>query len=134
MNKQLIKMQKLAGLITESQYDELLQQSENPIKPLNESALTIAAGVILGFFGLKLLKAVARMAVGTIGANVKLEPEKLKQVLDKIVEEAVTESGSMLGANLIQIVLIKNQLAKQIDNGQITTLSDLEKAFRGLTQ
>ena len=134
MNKQLIKMQKLAGLITESQYDELMQQSVNPIKPLNESALTIAAGVILGFFGLKLLKAVARMAVGAIGANVKLEPEKLKQVLDKIVEEAVTESGSMLGANLIQIVLIKNQLAKQIDNGQITTLSDLEKAFRGLTQ
>jgi biotin-(acetyl-CoA carboxylase) ligase len=134
MNKQLIKMQKLAGLITESQYDELMQQSENSSKPLNESALTIAAGVILGFFGLKLLKAVARMAVGAIGANVKLEPEKLKQVLDKIVEEAVTESGSMLGANLIQIVLIKNQLAKQIDNGEITTLADLAKAFRSLTQ
>lgn len=134
MNKQSIKMQKLAGLITESQYDELMRQSENPTKPLNESALTIAAGVILGFFGLKLLVSMSRMILGVVGVRVKLAPDKLKKVLAKIVEETLSESGSMLGTNLMQVIQVKMKLEQQIDNEEITTLADLAKAFRSLTQ
>ena len=134
MDKNVLKMQKLAGVITESQYNELLQHAENPSKPLNESALTIAAGVILGFFGLKLLASMSRMILGVVGVRVKLEPDKLKKVLAKIVEETLSESGSMLGTNLMQVIQVKMKLEKQIDNGEITTLADLAKAFRSLTQ
>jgi hypothetical protein len=124
MTKETLRMQKLAGIITESEYEA----------KLNEGALTIAAGVILGFMGLKLLGAVARKIVGTIGKNVKQEPAKLKLILKKIVEDTIAESGSMLGANLIQIALIKGQIDKKIDSGEITTIGEMMNAFKALTE
>ena len=134
MNKQLIKMQKLAGLITESQYDELMQHAENPSKPLNESAIAIAAGVILGLFGLRMITSIARIVLGVVSVHAKLAPDKLKKVLAKITEEALSEAGSMLGTNINHFVRVRMKLEQQIDNGEITTLAELAAAFRSLTQ
>ena len=124
MTQEQLRMQMLAGIITESQYKE----------KLNESVLGIAAGVILGFVGLKLLGAVARKIVGEIGANVKQEPAKLKLILKKIVEDTIAEAGSMLGTNLMQIVLIKGQIDKKIDSGEITTIGEMMNVFKSLTK
>jgi hypothetical protein len=134
MDEQKLKMQKLAGLITESQYDELMQQSENTSKSLNESAITIAAAVILGLFGLKMLPSVVRFVYGVVGVRVKLQPDKLKKIVAKITEEALTEAGGIFGTNLNQLIQVQMKLEQQIDNGEITTIADLSKAFRSLTQ
>jgi hypothetical protein len=109
-------------------------ESRKGDQPVNEGVLTIAAGVILGFMGLKLLGAVARKIVGAIGANVKQEPAKLKLILKKVVEDTIAEAGSMLGANLIQIAIIKGQIDKKIDSGEITTIGEMMKAFEALTK
>jgi len=103
-------------------------------KPINESVLTIAAGVILGLMGLKLLKVIAKKVLGTIGMNVKIEPEKLKSILSKVVKETMLKSEGMLGINFIQIAMVEKQIAKKIDSGEITTIGGIMAEFKGLTK
>jgi hypothetical protein len=103
-------------------------------KPMNESVLTIAAGVILGLVGLKLLKVITKKVLGTIGMNVKVQPEKLKSILSEVVKETMLKSEGMLGINFIQIVMIEKQIAKKIDSGEITTIGGIMAEFESLTK
>jgi hypothetical protein len=102
--------------------------------PMNEGVLVIAAGVILGLMGLKLLKVITKKVLGTIGMNVKIEPEKLKSILSKIVKETMFEAGGMLGSDFIQIAIIERQIASKIDNGEITTIGGIMAEFESLTK
>ena len=104
------------------------------INPMNEGVLVIAAGVILGLMGLKLLKVITKKVLGTIGMNVKIEPEKLKSILSKIVKETMSEAGGMLGSDFIQITIIERQIASKIDNGEITTIGGIMTEFESLTK
>jgi len=103
-------------------------------KPMNEGVLTIAAGVILGLMGLKLLKAITKKVLGTIGMNVKIEPDKLKSILSKVVKETMLKSEGMLGINFIQIALIEKKISKKIDSGKITTIKGIMDEFESLTK
>jgi hypothetical protein len=126
---------KNTAIVTQLESDAKLKGLEDSVKEdVNEGVLVIAAGVILGLMGLKLLKAITKKVLGTIGMNVKIEPDKLKSILSKIVKETMFEAGGMLGSDFIQIAIIERQIASKIDNGEITTIGGIMAEFESLTK
>lgn len=91
---------------------------------VDEGFIAIAGGIIMAVLGLKILKAIAKGVLRGIGMNVKVSPEKLKEVVDKIQKETIM-SGGITGADLLTMTAWSKELKQKIDAGQITTLKEI---------
>jgi hypothetical protein len=99
---------------------------------LFESVGTIALGIMVAYVGLKVIGYIGRKILGTIGMNVNIEPEKLKEIVQEIVFEAASKTGTKV--NLLQTAVIINALNKSIDAGEIKTLDGVKKYMETYTE
>jgi hypothetical protein len=102
-------------------------------RPMKEGVLTIAAGVILGLIGLKILKSIAVKVVGGVAANVTLSPDKLKRVLDGIEKHTIQKTQGMLGSDFLEMHEVLEDIKSKIDNGEITTIKGIQDVFKELS-
>jgi hypothetical protein len=112
---------------------EKIQKSKTN-RSINESVLSIAAGVILGLIGLKILKTVVKKVVGNIGMNVVIPPDRLKAILKNVSDETFERSGTMLGSDLIQLKSVIADIEGKIDSGEIKTIKGIYNSFEELTK
>ena len=111
---------------------QLLKESVNE-ESINEDIVTIALGVAGGLLLLKLLGKVVKSVLGFIGMNATLEKDKLKEVNEKLMIDAMKKAKS---GDLVTFALFKNEIDKRIDSGKITKLKDIvdiiKKAEKGV--
>lgn len=94
---------------------------------MNEGALMIAGGIILGVLGLKVLKAIVKGILGGIGMHVKVGPDKLKEVVKEIQTKSLV-TGKLTGKDLMTVMQWSAAVNKMIDDKEIQTLAELKKA------
>lgn len=82
---------------------------------LNESAIEIASGIILGLVGLKTIGLLAKGIFGTLKLKMMKDPEKLKELADLIYDRAITKDSK----GLLQGALWVNAVKRMIDKGEI---------------
>ena len=125
MNKETLRMQMLAGIITESEYKT----------QLNEIGIgTMALGAMVGYFGYKALKSIAQKVLNLVNLNSEemtreRSPEDLKKVLETIANQAGKAAGGEGIAFMTELVVLR-RLGDKIDSGEITTLGQLQVAFK----
>ena len=110
----------------ENMFKELYSDMKN--ESMNEGALAIGGGIILALLGLRLLKAIAKGILGRIGGSITVKPERLKEIVSKMVEDTVliaTKKGNMGGNDMLALVSWKKGIFDKIDSGEITRLKDL---------
>lgn len=102
---------------------EFILESER----VDEGALAIGGGIILALLGLRLLKAIAKGILGRIGRNVPIKPEKLKDMVSKMVEDTalIATKKGISGSDMLSLVSWKKGIFDKIDSGEITKLKDL---------
>ena len=103
---------------------EALETQESLIKdettklsnlPINESALEIAGGIVLGLVGLKAIGFLAKGIFGTMKLKMMKDPNKLKDLAEKIYDQAITQDNK----KLLQGALWVNAVKSMIDKGEI---------------
>ena len=87
----------------------------NESEDLNESAIEIASGIILGLVGLKTIGLLAKGIFGTLKLKMMKDPEKLKELADLIYDRAITKDSK----GLLQGALWVNAVKRMIDKGEI---------------
>lgn len=110
----------------ENMFKELYSDMKN--ESMNEGVLAIGGGIILALLGLRLLKAIAKGILGRIGGSITIKPERLKEIVSKMVEDTVliaTKKGNMGGTDMLALVSWKKGIFAKIDGGEITKLKDL---------
>jgi len=110
----------------ENMFKELYSDMKN--ESMNEGALAIGGGIILALLGLRLLKAIAKGILGRIGGSITVKPERLKEIVSKMVEDTVliaTKKGNIGGNDMLALVSWKKGIFDKIDSGEITRLKDL---------
>lgn len=108
--------------LIESTEEDIFEDND---EDMNESIGAIALGVMLAYFGLKVLKVVTRSVLGAIGERVELEPEKLKKVVEETIIKAAAETGT--GVGFLQSAILKKELDEKIDSREIKTMGDVRK-------
>ena len=93
---------------------------------VNES-FAAAGAIILAVMGFKAIKKVVNDILGNIGSHIKVEPDKLKEVVNSVSDEAI-QTG-ITGDNKSKIEKWKDELLSKIDKGLITTFGELEKNY-----
>ena len=96
----------------------------NEDERVDEGFIAIAGGIIMAVLGLKILKAIAKGVLRGIGMNIKVSPEKLKDVVSKIQTETL-KSGGLQGSDILAMTAWTRELNQKIDSGQITTLKQI---------
>lgn len=106
------------------QTNELKKITGKSEETVNEGALEIAGGIVLGIVGLKTVSMFARAIFGTLKLKTMKDPVKLKQLAEKIYSDAITKDSK----NLIKASLWYNAVQSMIDKGEIKNGMDLFKA------
>jgi hypothetical protein len=121
---------KAAKELLESQIEE--QNAElakvTNTESVNESALEIAGGIVLGLVGLKAIGFIAKTVFGTLKLKAMKDPDKLKDLAEKIYQDAVTKSNK----NPLQAGLWCNTAKSMIDKGDIKNGLDLIKTMSAI--
>jgi len=102
-------------LHTFESYVSSLSKNTNESEEINESALEIAGGIVLGIVGLKTLAVLAKTVFGTLKLKAMKDPEKLKDLATQIYNDAVTKNNK----NPLQAALWCNAVKDMIDKGDI---------------
>ena len=116
---------KAAKELLESQISEqnvILSKLSN--STINESALEIAGGIVLGLVGLKAIGFLAKGIFGTMKLKLMTDPTKLKDLAEKIYSQAITKNNK----NILQAALWYGAVKDMIDKGEIKNGLDLFKA------
>jgi len=79
---------------------------------VNESALEIAGGIILGIVGLKVIGGIAKGLFGTLKLKAMKDPEKLKELASQIASKAMEK-------NPLKAALWLGAVKEMIDSGDI---------------
>ena len=120
----------LESQITKAQ--EALEEQEALIKgesgKINESALEIAGGIVLGILGLKAIAATFKTILGVVSLKSVRDPKKLKEVASGLATEAMSKGGK----NPLQVALWKNTVDQMIETKEISNAWDLAKTFKGM--
>jgi hypothetical protein len=95
---------------------------------VNESALAIAGGIILGALGLKVIANIFRGVSAGVQLARVTEPAKLKEMASQISQETIMK----MGKNPLQVVLWQKTVEEMIDKGQITNGIQLAKTIKGI--
>jgi hypothetical protein len=95
---------------------------------INESALEIAGGVILGILGLKVIVGIFKAILGKVTLKAVRDPKKLKEISHELSTKAMTEGGK----NPLQVALWKNTVDRMIETGEIKNAYDLAKTFTAM--
>jgi hypothetical protein len=124
MTKEQLRMQMLAGIITEGEYKQQLDEI---------GIGSMALGAAVAYFGYKALKSVAQKVLNIIQLNSEemtkeRSPEDLKRVVSNIAEEAGKTTGGGMG--FVKELLITRRLGDKIDSGEIKTLGQLKIAYQ----
>ena len=98
-----------------------------PIKEskVNEMIGTFALGVMLAWAGIKVLKVVAKKVVGTIGMNVEVSADELKNITQEMVDKVAEETGS--ASAILDTTNLKMDIDKKIDSGEIKNIAGINK-------
>lgn len=117
---------------------EALEEQESLIKSeseklsnteeVNESALEIAGGVILGILGLKVIGGIFKAVLSGMSLKSVKDPKKLKEVASALATEALTKGGK----NPLQVALWKNTVDQMIETKEIANAYELAKTFKGM--
>lgn len=95
---------------------------------VNESALEIAGGIILGILGLKTIAAIFKQVLGRAQLKSVKDPVKLKALASKLATEAMAEGGK----NPLQCALWNNTVNTMIEKGDIKNAYELAKTFTAM--
>ena len=87
---------------------------------VNESAIEIAGGIILGIVGLKVIGGIAKGLFGTLKLKAMKDPAKLKELASQIASKAMDK-------NPLKAALWNNAVDSMIDKGDIKDGFDLLK-------
>ena len=98
--------------------------------PIKESKVTemigtFALGVMLAWAGIKVLKVVAKKVVGTIGMNVEVSADELKNITQEMVDKVAEETGS--ASAILDTTNLKMDIDKKIDSGEIKNIAGINK-------
>lgn len=97
---------------------------------INESLiLTLQVGVILGILGWKGLRALIRKIAERVGGKTQLDKPQLKEVIDEAIDAV-----AKLNPSEINLAAIRGELKKRVESEEITTINDIEKAFKELSK
>jgi hypothetical protein len=102
---------------TEQYYRIAIQMAKrdlgiNESEDLNESALEIAGGIILGIVGLKFIGGIAKGLFGTLKLKAMKDPAKLKELASQIASKAMDK-------NPLKAALWLGAVKEMIDSGDI---------------
>lgn len=95
---------------------------------INENALEIAGGIILGILGLKFIGGIFKSVAAGLSLKKIKDPKKLKEISNEIA----TESMSKGGKNPLQVALWKNAVDSMIEKGEIKDAYELAKTIKGI--
>lgn len=105
--------------------DDIKDINEEEVEEdLNESALAIAGGVILGVLGLKVIFKIIKGISGAVSLIRMTDPKELKKAVAEIGKEAMQR-----GKNPLQIALWMSTVESMIDNGEIKNGVELGKTW-----
>jgi hypothetical protein len=104
-----------AGEYTIDVLNKKVTKIEESATEVNESALEIAGGIVLGLVGLKAIGFLAKGIFGTMKLKLMKDPNKLKDLADKIYDQAITKDNK----KLLQGALWVNAVKRMIDKGEI---------------
>jgi hypothetical protein len=90
------------------------------------NSLLIVGGMVLAIIGLKGLRDVVKSIFNKIGRYIDQEPAELKELVNNIYDEAVTDISE---SNKIRADAWKKDLLARIDTGEIKDLKDIEDSF-----
>ena len=106
--------------------DDIKDINEEEVEEnLNESALAIAGGVILGVLGLKTLARIMKGIFGAVSLIRMTDPKKLKEAVAEIGREAIMKRGK----NPLQVALWMTTVNSMIDSGEVKNGVDLGKTW-----
>jgi hypothetical protein len=126
LESQIVKAEgdlSLQEMLIESATEKIVNYSTEE-KVVNESALEIAGGVVLGLVGLKAIGLLAKGIFGTLKLKSMKDPNKLKDLAEKIYSQAITKDNK----NPLQAALWYNAVKSMIDKGEIKNGWDIFKA------
>ena len=105
-------------------FNGFLNESEE--NELNESALEIAGGIILGIVGLKVISGIAKGLFGTLKLKAMKDPSKLKELATEIASRAMEKNPLKAG---IWLGGVKQMIDKgEIKDGfELIKLSNIDK-------
>ena len=95
---------------------------------VNESALEIAGGIILGILGIKAIAATFKTVLGVVALKSVRDPKKLKEVASQLATDAMSKGGK----NPLQVALWKNTVDQMIETKEISNAFELAKTFKGM--
>jgi hypothetical protein len=95
---------------------------------VNESALAIAGGIILGALGLNLIAKIFKGVSAGISLMRVTDPGKMKEIASQISTEAITNKG----INPLKAVLWQQTVEGMIDKGEIKNAYELAKTIKGI--
>jgi hypothetical protein len=112
------------GLVYVLDGDKGVWDAKNVSESVNEGIGTIALGVAGGLLLLKLLKFVVKKTVGAVGMTVTLPKEKLLEVVETVIKNALTQSSGK-NVNMFEIVALRSFLKDEINAGKITRIKQI---------
>lgn len=86
--------------------------NESRENEMNESAVEIAGGIVLGIVGLKVIAGIAKGLFGTLKLKMMKDPAKLKELAKEI-------AGRAMEKNPLKAALWNGAVDSMIDNGDI---------------
>lgn len=101
----------------------LKKYNEIKEEQIDESVLTVAGGILLAYVSWKVIKWIFKKVVGHIGQNIKLEPEKLFEIIKQIKIEALENGAS--GRDMLIITHFFKEMKVKIENGEIETIKQI---------
>lgn len=95
---------------------------------INESALAIAGGIILGALGINLIAKIFKSVSAGVSLARVTDPGKMKEIADQLSTEAITNKG----INPAKAVLWQQTVEGMINTGEIKNAFELAKSIRGI--
>ena len=95
---------------------------------VNESALEIAGGVILGILGFKMIGSIVKGLLAGVALKSVKDPTKLKEIASELATKAMSEGGK----NPLQVALWNNTVNSMIETGDIKDAYVLMKTLKGM--
>ena len=125
MNKETLRMQMLAGVITESQYKQKLNEittNDGGKEPINESLIGIAGTIIAAVLGLKTIGYLAKKTFGNLALKQMTNPYKLKELAEDIYNQSIEQDVDKGDMDLWY-----QEVVRLIDDGKIKNGLELVK-------
>jgi len=101
---------------------EEVDEKKSKVEPVEES-LAIAGGILLAVIGLGALRSMAKDVLVKIGANMEAEPWRLKEFVDKMVDQG---KGDLSGKDASFVSKWQKKMHSMIEDGSVKTLNQLE--------